>query len=177
MTAPDIAAALERVQAVLHRKPEAGVHDDAPATARWAGGTHVVSHHANGTQVHTDMPDELGGTGEHTTPGWLLRAGVASCTVTTIALAAAGQGIDLEAVEVHTTSRSDLHGLLGLSGTDGRTISARPLQMQLQVRVRASGVAPDRLRAFVEDAVRRSPMACAIQETVPLALHIDVGAA
>jgi organic hydroperoxide reductase OsmC/OhrA len=177
MAAQDIASALERVQAVLLRRPEAGLHDDAPATARWAGGTHVVSHHANGTQVQTDMPGEVGGTGEHTTPGWLFRAGMASCTVTSIALAAASEGIDLEAVEVHATSQSDLRGLLGLNDVDGRTVSARPLEMQLQVRVRAPGVAPDRLRALVEDAIRRSPMSCAIQEAVPVALHIDVGSA
>jgi organic hydroperoxide reductase OsmC/OhrA len=177
MAAQDIAAALQRVEAVLLRRPEAGLHEDAPATAHWAGGTRVVTHHANGAQVQTDMPDELGGHGEHTTPGWLLRAGVASCTVTCIAMVAATEGIDLEAVEVHTTSQSDLRGLLGLNDADGQAISARPLEMQLQVRIRAPGVAPDRLRALVEDATRMSPMSCAIQEPVPFALHIDAGSA
>ena len=75
MAAQDLAAALERVQSVLRRRPETGLHDDAPATARWDNGLRVVSHHANGTQVPTDMPSEFGGTGDHVTPGWLLRAG------------------------------------------------------------------------------------------------------
>ena len=177
MAAQDIAAALERVESVLRRRPEAGLHDDAPATARWDSGTRVVSHHANGTQVPTDMPDEFGGTGDHVTPGWLLRAGVASCTATRIAMAAATEGIELQTLEVQTTSRSDARGLLGLADADGEPVNARPLDMQLHVRIRAHGVAPDRLRAFVEESIRCSPMVCAIQEAVPMALRIDVGSA
>jgi uncharacterized OsmC-like protein len=175
MAAQDLAVALERVQSVLRRRPETGLHDDAPATARWHSGTRVVSHHANGTQVPTDMPEEFGGTGDHVTPGWLLRAGVASCTATTIAMAAATEGIELQALEVRTTSRSDSRGLLSVADADGQPVNARPLDMQLHVRIRAHGVAPDRLRAFVEECTRRSPMACAVQEAVPVALHIDVG--
>ena len=177
MAAQDIAAALERVESVLRRRPEAGLHDDAPATAHWHSGTRVVSHHANGTQVPTDMPGEFGGTGDHVTPGWLLRAGVASCTATTIAMVAATEGIELQTLEVHTTSRTDSRGLLGVADADGQPVKARPLDMQLLVRIRAHGVAPDRLRAFVEESMRRSPMACAIHEAVPLALSVDVGAA
>ena len=51
MTTQDIAAALQRAEAVLRRRPEVGLHDDAPATARWEGGTRVVASHANGTQM------------------------------------------------------------------------------------------------------------------------------
>ena len=73
------------------------MHDDAPATARWQGGTprrHVS--HADGTQVPTDMPAELGGSGDQVTPGWLFRAGLASCAATSIVLAAAAEGIELD---------------------------------------------------------------------------------
>ena len=79
MATQDIAAALQRVEAVLTRRPEAGVHDDSPAAARWQGGTRVVASHANGTEVASDMPGEFGGTGDLITPGWLFRAGLASC--------------------------------------------------------------------------------------------------
>lgn len=177
MAAQDLAVALERAQSVLRRRPEAGLHDDAPATARWHSGTRVVSHHANGTQVPTDMPGEFGGTGDHVTPGWLLRAGTASCTATTIAMTAATEGIELQTLEVQITSRSDACGLLGVADANGQPVSARPLDMHLHVHIRARGVAPDRLRAFVEESIRRSPMTCAIEEAVPLALHIDVGSA
>ena len=54
MTTQDIAAALQRAEAVLRRRPEVGLHDDAPATARWEFGTRVVASHANGTQMSSD---------------------------------------------------------------------------------------------------------------------------
>ena len=72
-----------------------GMHDDAPATARWRGGTRVVTSHANGIEIPTDMPGELGGSGDRVTPGWLFRAGLASCAATRIAMGAAAEGIEL----------------------------------------------------------------------------------
>ena len=95
MAAQDIAAALQRVEAVLRRRPEPGLHDDAPATARWQGGTRVVTQPCQRHAVPTDMPGELGGTGDHVTPGWLFRAGLASCAATRIAMAAAAERIEL----------------------------------------------------------------------------------
>ncbi|MEJ7688909.1 MAG: hypothetical protein WKG52_19115, partial [Variovorax sp.] len=88
MTMQDIAAALQRVEAVLQRRPETGLHDDAPAAARWERGTRVVTHHASGAQMATDMPGELGGSGDQVTPGWLFRAGLASCAATSIVVSA-----------------------------------------------------------------------------------------
>ena len=61
----DVAQALRRVEAVLQRRPEFGLHDDAPATSRWRSGTQVVASHANGTQIMSDMPNEFGGGGAH----------------------------------------------------------------------------------------------------------------
>ena len=105
MAEQDVATALQRVQAVLRRQPEIGLHDDAPAAARWEGGTRVVTTHANGTEISSDMPGELGGSGDRITPGWLMRAGFASCTATCIAMSAAAQGIELESLEVQASSR------------------------------------------------------------------------
>ena len=68
MSMQDIAAAMQRAQAALERRPDMGLHDDAPATARWQGGVRVESSHANGTAMLTDMPCELGGSGDRVTP-------------------------------------------------------------------------------------------------------------
>src|SRR5580658_4969115 len=38
MTTEDIAAAMQRVESVLKRRPATGIHDDPPATARWQTG-------------------------------------------------------------------------------------------------------------------------------------------
>lgn len=173
--AQDIAAARERVASVLRRRPQAGLQDDAPATARWSGGTRVIARHANGTELPTDMPAELGGSGDQVSPGWLLRAGFASCTATCVAMQAAAEGIALETLEVRATSRSDTRGLLGMADADGRPVDAGPSDMQLHVRIAAPGVSAERLRALVEQTYRCSPMACAVENAVPVNLSIEVG--
>ncbi|WP_439607360.1 OsmC family protein [Hydrogenophaga sp.] len=173
MTQQHLAEALQRVQAVLQRKPEAAWHEDGPATARWAGGTRVVAGHANGTQVPSDMPTELGGTGDLVTPGWLFRAGLASCAATSIVMAAAAEGIELSVLEVKATSWSDARGLLGMAGADGQPVFAGPADVQLAVRITARGMPPERLRALVQAAVGHSPIPSALQAATPLALRID----
>jgi organic hydroperoxide reductase OsmC/OhrA len=173
MAMHDVAAAMRRVETVLRRRPDMGLHDDAPATALWQGGTRVVASHANGTTMSTDMPDELGGSGDQVTPGWLFRAGIASCLTTTIAMAAAAEGIELTTLEVRAGSRSDTRGLLRMTGADGETVSARPQEMRLQVSISARGVLPGRLRALVEACRHCSPIPNAVENIVPLDLCIE----
>jgi uncharacterized OsmC-like protein len=176
MTTRDIATAVQRVQSVLQRRPAAGVHDDAPATARWQNGLRVVAFNANGTQMLTDMPTELGGSGDMVTPGWLFRAGLASCLATSIALNAAYEGIELAALEVLVTSRSDLRGLLGMADSTGGPVGAGPSEIQIQVRISATGVSTERLRLLVERSDRCSPISAAARDAVPTALRIEVDA-
>lgn len=176
MSMQEIAAAMQRVEAVLRRRPEAGVDSDAPASARWQHGTRVVTSHDNGTQIVTDMPAEIGGSGDHVTPGWLLRAALASCAVTRIAMAAAAERIGLTALEVCASSRSDARGLLGMAGADVAAVPAGPLDVQLRVRIAAPGVAPERLRALVEHSHRCSPVSDALARALPVSLRIDVDA-
>jgi uncharacterized OsmC-like protein len=169
-----VAIALRRVEAVLQRRPEMGLHDDAPATARWQHGTRVVASHANGAQVPTDMPTELGGSGDQVSPGWLFRAGVASCAATSIAMAAAREGIALTALEVKVGSRTDARGMFGMTGADGVRVSAAPGDLQLRVRIGASDASEARLRELVEAGVRCSPIPSAVQHAVPIALQVEI---
>lgn len=175
MASQELTAALQRASSVLQRRPQAGIHADASASARWLGGLRVVSGHANGTQVATDMPAELGGSGDQVSPGWLFRAGFASCTATCIVMTAAIEGIALNALEVHAHSRSDTRGPLGLSEVDGSPVYAGPHDMQLQVRIAANGVPAARLRQLVEDSYQRSPIARVVLDAIPVAVHIDLG--
>ena len=177
MTIKDIAAAVHRVGSVLERRPTTGIHDDVPAAARWQSGLRVIASHGNGTQVMTDMPTELGGSGDAVTPGWLFRAGLASCLATCIAMDAATEGIKLSSLEVLASSRSDLRGLLGMADSSGAPVGAGPSEIQLHVRISATGVSPDRLRLLVEESNRHSPVSAAARETVPVALRIEVEAA
>jgi uncharacterized OsmC-like protein len=171
----DLATALQRAEAALRRRPELGVHDDATAIAQWQGGTRIVSNHANGTQVESDMPAELGGSGDRVTPGWLFRAGLASCAATSIVMLAATEGVELSVLEVQANSRSDASGLLGIADADGRAIYPGPHDMALHVRVVAPAVAPERLRELVQTALGRSPIPNAVQCATELRLRIDTG--
>ena len=176
MTTEHIAAAMERVQTVLRRRPEMGLHDDAPATATWQGDTRVVVGHGNGTRLPTDMPTELGGSGDQVTPGWLFRAGLASCATTSIALTAAAQGVALSALEVRVSSRSDARGQFGMADERGEPVGAGPSDVTMSVRIAAPGVAPERLRALVETGCRCSPVPNAVERATPVELRIDVDA-
>ena len=174
MGAATIAEALQRVTSVLSRRPETGLHDDAAATAHWQSGTRVIARHANGREMPTDMPGEFGGTGDQVSPGWLFRAGVASCAVTSIAMLAASEGIALDLLEARVDSKTDSRGMLGMTDADGTRVSAAPSNLQLQIRIGAQGVAPERLRALVESGCGRSPIPCAVEAALPLALHLTV---
>jgi len=175
MSLQPVAAALHRVKRVLERRPDTGLHDDAPASARWERGVRSVASHANGTRIETDMSTEVGGTGDRVTPGWLFRAGIASCAVTTIAMRAAAEGIELSALEAHVGSRTDMRGILDMPDVDGTRVPAGPREVHLRIRVAADGVAPERLRAIVERACGCSPIPSAVADATPLDVQIDIG--
>ena len=170
-----IAAAIERLQSVVKRRPEFAVHDDAPATARWEHGTRIVASHASGYAMTTDMPAELGGQGEHVTPGWMFRAGIASCTATRIAMAAAQEGIELSLLEVVAGSTSDVRGILGMRDTDGGAVPAGASEIWLDVRIAACSVDEERLRRLVQESHPLAPMSSNIERSVPLRLTVTVG--
>ena len=175
MSMQEIAAAVLRVESAFRRRPEVGIHGDAPALARWESGTRVVCNHAAGMQVVTDMPKELGGSGDQLTPGWLFRAGLASCAATSITLKAAAKGIALTALQVQVDSKSDARGLLGMSEPAGDPVFAGPFDVELHVRIAASDTTPEDLRAMVESCLRPSPVPSALTHAIPYALYIDVG--
>ena len=170
----DIAAAWRRVERVLRRSPKTGLQVDAPATAVWRAGTRVASIHANGTTVVTDMPTQIGGDGTAVTPGWLLRAALASCATTTIAMNAAVAGIRLATLEIVASSRSDTRGVLGMMDSDGKPVTAAPCNVQLRVRISAADdTSPQMLRDLVEKSHRCAPVSCAVQDSIPIELQVD----
>jgi uncharacterized OsmC-like protein len=174
MSAQYVADAMQRVEGVLRRRPDMGMHDDSPAIARWRGSTRIVTSHASGIGVQTDMPGELGGTGDQVTPGWLMRAALAACTATRIAMGAAAAGIELTTLELRASSRSDTRGLLGMTESDGTAVDAGPHDLQLHVTIAANGVPVEKLRTLVEESHRCSPVPCAIQNETPIGLQVEV---
>ena len=127
-------------------------------------------------EIATDMPVELGGSGDQVTPGWLFRAGIASCAATSITLAAASEGLELTALEVDVGSRSDARGLLGMSGPDGAPVYAGPFDVVLRVTVAANGATPLALKTLVERCLGHSPVPSALTTATPFTLQINVTA-
>lgn len=176
MAAERIAAALARLEAALREHPGFGLHDESPAVTRWQGGTKfITSRPGGGPELVSDMPAQMGGNGEGVTPGWPLRAGLAACVATLIVLHAATQGIELESLEIRVGARSDLRGLLDMADEQGIAVSAGPLEVRLEVKIRAPGVSHERLRALVEQANRCSPSSSALRQAVPVNLCVDCG--
>lgn len=174
MSLEGVGEAMKRVRTVLERRPDMGPHDDAPATARWQQGTRIVASHANGTSMQTDMPTELGGSGDRVSPGWMFRAGVASCYATMIAMNAAERGIDLTELEVKVSSRSDTRGLLAMAGDAGEVVSPGPFDVQFHVRIKASNADDARLRELVEESRACSPVPTALQRATPSTTRVEV---
>ncbi len=176
MTTEAVARALARATAVLEKRPSAGLHDDAPGLAVWRGGVATVTRHPSGFEAPTDMPGDLGGAGEGVSPGWMVRAGLAACTTTLIAMVAAEEGVKLETLEVRADSRSDTRGALGMTEADGSAVYPGPHDgLTMHVWISAPGVSSERLQALVEKANRRAPMSAALRDAQVLDLRITTG--
>ena len=172
--AATIANALQRVRAVFARRPEAARHTDEPAIARWEQGLRVLCGHPKGAHVATDMPRELGGQGAEVSPGWLMRAALASCLATRIAMEAAEREMAITRLEVVASSESDARGLFGMSDDAGERIPPAPRDVRLRVSVAATNVAAEVLKAMVEASYRSSPVSAALETAVPIELRIEV---
>ncbi len=173
----NVAEAMRRAAAVYERRPSAGLHDDAPGVVSWVGGLRMEARHSLGHAIATDMPAELGGSGDQVSPGWLVRSGVAACTATTIAAIAAERGIALEALEVRVDSRSDTRGYLGLSEADGAAVPAGPDDLRMRITIRAPAASEAEVRAIVEASRARAPMTALVTNAgvMPLDLSIEAG--
>ena len=174
MSLHDVKVGVERAMAAFQRRPEVAVHANPPAVSRWESGTRVVTHSGEAMSVATDMPKELGGAGDQFTPGWLFRAGIASCAATSITLAAASEGINLTSLEVHVGSRSDARGLLGMLEPDGEPVYAGLFDVELRINIAADGLNPTALKSLVTGCLSHSPVPCTLKTATPFALHINV---
>jgi uncharacterized OsmC-like protein len=172
MATADIAAAVRRTQQVLERRPSAARHTDSPALCRWIGGVSVATGDGGGREVVTDLPPMLGGGGEAFSPGWLMRAGLAACTATCIAMLAASEGVELTRLELEAGSQSDMRGLFRVTTSAG-PIDPGPREVTLSVRIAARNASPERLRALVEAAQAISPVLQAFERVTPVTLSVE----
>jgi uncharacterized OsmC-like protein len=168
MKSAHIATAIARVRVHLRSHAEDARSIGSEARARVIDGLHVEVAGLGGYLVTTDMPEVIGGTGSAPSPGWFMRAGLAACEATVIAMMAAEEGIVLTDLEVAVTSESDDRGLLGLD-------AVVPGPRSVNVRIRVASDAPaSRLRKVIERAEARSPVGDGIRRQIPVDVEIEV---
>ncbi len=150
--------------------PEKAVSEDSTAVARLEGGLRCRAVDGNGNEMVTDMPAGIGGGASAPTPGWFLRAALANCDATLIALRAAVLGIELSTLEVAVTSTSDNRGMLPIDDA----IAAGPQSVRVQVRIGSPGIDRAVLGELVDWCSRHSPVGDAIARAIPLEVRVDI---
>jgi hypothetical protein len=113
MDAKHIQISVAGVVEHLNKNPAAALSVDSTAVAVLDNGLRCRVQGPGGVVVTTDMPKAIGGEGSAPGPGWLLRAALATCDATMIALRAAVEGVTLTELEVQVDSDSDDRDSLG----------------------------------------------------------------
>lgn len=162
-----IRTAIETACAHLSEHPDKALSTDAAATAVREDGLRFRVNGPTGT-VATDMAASVGGGASAPTPAWLMRAALASCDATLIAMEAARDGVELTQLEVSVESETDFRGILGVDDS----IDAGPRAVRVCIEVAAANAGEDQLRAIVERAEARSPVRDAVVREVSMATEI-----
>lgn len=158
---------LERARRLFLEKPAAGRKPNTAATAIWQEGLSCEVSGPAGELAVTDMPQPMGGGGAGSNPGWLLRASIASCAATAIAMRAAVKGIALKTLEVKVESESDARGLVGIPDVP-TTLG----NLRMSVRIGAEGVAEAQLRELVAWGEAHSPVNCTLRDRPEIAMNV-----
>lgn len=162
-----IRGAIEQVAGHLAEHPDEARETDATATAAPEDGLRIRVRGPSG-EVVTDMATMVGGGASAPSPGWMLRAALASCDATLVAMEAARAGIELTELTVSVESDSDHRGLLGLA----EDVPPGPLAVRVRIELAASNADAARLRELVEQAEARSPVRDALERSVAMTTEI-----
>jgi uncharacterized OsmC-like protein len=170
MSIERIKESLRQVAQHFAEHPQDALSQDKPATSVLESGLRCRAEGPNGAVLVSDMPAPVGGTGSAPSPGWLLRAALANCDATLIAMRAAQLGIVLKLLEVTVGSESDDRGLLGVSDS----VPPGPLSVSVGVRIAAEGASSEQLHELVRWAEKHSPVSDAVRRAVPVNTQITV---
>jgi uncharacterized OsmC-like protein len=167
----EIKESILSVRSALASSPEAGPAPDRPAVAVIEDGLSCRVEGNDGWAVVTDMPAAVGGGAAAPSPAWLIRAALASCTATAVAMRAAELEITLTRLEVTAESETDMRGLLAA----GNGIYPGPATVRMRVELAADDADEQRLEELVRWADSHSPVCDAVRRAVPVELEIAAG--
>ena len=165
-----IRQSLDQVARHFAENPQDALSQDAPAIAVLDSGLRCRTEGPDGATFVSDLPSRLGGTGSAPSPGWLLRAALANCDATLIAMHAIQLGIVLTRLEVTVGSESDDRGILGVSNS----VPPGPLSIRVSVRIAAEGASEVQLRDLVHWAEAHSPVDDALRRAVPITTEVSI---
>jgi uncharacterized OsmC-like protein len=165
-----IRTAIEKASGYLSEHPDKATDTDAAATAVREEGLRFRVDGPKG-ELTSDMSESVGGGASAPTPGWLLRAALASCDATLVAMEAARDGIELTDLTVSVESDSDFRGVLGVNGS----VNPGPLAVRVRVELAAPDATEDQLREIVRRAELHSPVRDALVRAVPMTTEVVTG--
>lgn len=169
MSNAHIREAASRVIQFFAENPDKGPITDKAAVATVQSGLLCRAEGPHGAVLVSDMPKSVGGGAAAPTPGWFLRAALANCDATVIAMRAAQLGIALTKLEVTVESSSDDRGMFGL----GVDIPPGPQSMRVRVAIASDAASADQLRDIVHWAEKHSPVGDALRRAIPTSLEIE----
>ncbi len=173
MSVEHIRKSIEGAVNYLNQHPGEARYTDTAATAIWDRRLRFRAEGPRHVRVVSDMPKAVGGEGSAPSPGWLMRAALATCDATLIAMKAAQEGVELTTLRVTVDSESDDRGLLGIDDK----IPAGPLSMRTRIQIGAEGVSEEKLRGIVKWAELHSPVADAICRAVQSKTEVEIALA
>lgn len=171
MDSAHIQHAIAQVTQFFREHPDRGPVTDKAAVATVQSGLVCKAEGPRGEELVSDMPRSVGGQASAPTPGWFLRAALANCDATVIAMRAAQLGVPLSRLQVTVESRSDDRGMLGVVPD----IPAGPQALQVHVEITSAYASAEQLREIVHWAEQHSPVGDALRRAIPTALTIAVG--
>ena len=169
MSIENVRKSMEGAIEYLNQHPREARYTDTAATATIEETLRCHALAPDGTAIKSDMPSSVGGGGAAPSPGWLMRAALANCDATLIAMRAAQVGIRLTELEVVVDSESDDRGLLGMDDS----VPAGPLSMRTRIRIAAEGASEEILREIIQWAEKHSPVADSIRRAVPMSTEVQ----
>jgi uncharacterized OsmC-like protein len=165
-----IRTAIETASGHLTEHPEAAAATDAGATAVREEGLRFRVEGPKG-DVLSDMSKTVGGGATAPTPAWLLRAALASCDASLVAMEAARDGVELTELTVTVDSESDFRGVLGVDDS----VHPGPLAVRVRIQLAAGNATKEQLREIVQRAESHSPVRDALARAVPMTTEIVAG--
>ena len=153
MNTSEIQQAIEEVEQYLSNNSDPGPRPDVPATATIEDGLKCRIEAPDGSAIYTDMPTSVGGYASASSPGWHLRAALASCDATLLAMRAARLGLQLDSIQVRVEASSDGRGMFLDEG-----VSPGSEEMRLYFKISASTVPRAQIEALVHWVEQHSPV-------------------